>query len=193
WRGAAPVERAIMAGDANTGVSIMRLTAGLDAGPVCAAAAEPIRDEDTYGTLAPRLSARGGELLVDVLDRRARGEELDFSEQDDGEATYAEKISPGDRVLDPLRPAAALERVVRALEPHIGARAGLPDGTMLGVHHAAIVDDAGVAPPGVLARDGRLLLACSPGELELLRVTPPGGREMEGVAYLRGHGLPDGC
>jgi methionyl-tRNA formyltransferase len=193
WRGAAPVERAIMAGDAHTGVSIMRVTAGLDAGPVCAAAAEPIRDEDTYGTLASRLSARGGELLVEVLNRRARGEELDFSEQDDADATYAEKISAEDRVLDPLLPAAEVERVVRALEPHIGARAAIPDGTMLGVHRAAIAADAGGARPGVLARDGRLLFACSPGEVELLRVTPPGGREMDGAAYLRGHGLPDGC
>ena len=192
WRGAAPVERAIIAGDARTGVSIMRLTAGLDAGPVFAAAPEPIGAEDTYGTLAPRLSERGGDLLVEVLDHLARGEALEPTEQDDSEATYAEKISAEDRVLDPRRDAATLERVVRALEPHIGARVALTDGEMLGVRHAAVVPDTGSAPPGVFARDGRLLLGCSPGELELLRVVPPGAREMDGAAYLRGHGLREG-
>jgi len=194
WRGAAPVERAIMAGDARTGVSIMRVTAGLDAGPVCASAAEEIRSDDTYGTLATRLRERGGELLIDVLDRRARDGELEFTEQDDAQATYAEKISAADRVLDPSEPAVQVERVVRALQPHIGARAALADGAMLGVHRAALASDGGSqaragAQAGVFARDGRLLLACSPGELELLRVTPPGGREMDGAAYLRGHGL----
>ena len=195
WRGAAPVERAIMAGDARIGVSIMRLTAGLDAGPVCATAVEEIRPDDTYGTLAARLRERGGELLVDALDRRAREGELEFTEQDDAQATYAEKISAADRVLDPREPAAHVERVVRALHPHIGARAALSDGTMLGVHRAALASENGQqagtdAGAGVLACDGHLLLACSPGELELLRVTPPGGREMDGAAYLRGHGLP---
>jgi methionyl-tRNA formyltransferase len=192
WRGAAPVERAIMAGDPSTGVSIMRVTAGLDAGPVCAAVAEPIRADDTYGTLAPRLSERGAALLLEVLDRCARGEELEFTEQVDAEATYAEKISADDRVLDPNRPATEVERVVRALHPHVGARAALADGAMLGVHRVAVADGSGGthATPGVFARDGRLMLACSPGELELLRVTPPGGREMDGAAYLRGHGVP---
>jgi methionyl-tRNA formyltransferase len=195
WRGAAPVERAIIAGDARTGVSIMRLTAGLDAGPVYAATAEQIRPDDTYGTLAARLSEQGGELLIDVLDRCASDGQLEFTEQDDALATYAEKISAADRVLDPREAAVDAERVVRALHPHIGARAALADGTMLGVHRAALAPADGPqagagGDPGILARDGRLLLACSPGELELLRVTPPGGREMDGAAYLRGHGLP---
>jgi methionyl-tRNA formyltransferase len=193
WRGAAPVERAIMAGDGETGVSIMRVTAGLDAGPVCAAVAEPIRAQDTYGTLTARLSELGGALLVDVLDRRARGEEVEFSEQDDTGATYAEKISAEDRVLDPGTAAAELERVVRALHPHIGARVALADGTVLSVQRAALAEDEDASGgAGVFARDGRLLLACSAGMLELLRVTPPGGRELDGAAYLRGHGLPAG-
>jgi methionyl-tRNA formyltransferase len=191
WRGAAPVERAIMAGDARTGVSIMRLTAGLDSGPVCLAASEPVGTEDTYGSLAPRLQELAGELLLRALDRNAQGLPLEFSEQGSEGITYAEKIGPEDRLLDPARPAAELERVVRALHPHITARAALADGTLLGVHRAALAqDDPADGGLGVTARDGRLLLVCSPGTLELLAVQPPGGRAMDAAAYLRGHALP---
>ncbi len=209
WRGAAPIERAIMAGDARTGVSIMRLTAGLDSGPVCLAGVEPIRPDDSYGSLAARLQELGGELLV-----RALGQAPPFVEQPQEGITYAEKLGPADRLLDPARPAVELERVVRALHPHIGARVALADGTLLGVHRAALLaDDAlldnaaandddvthvhasgagaqarGEPVPSV--RDGRLLLDCAPGVLELLVVQPPGGRAMDASAYLRGHGLP---
>jgi methionyl-tRNA formyltransferase len=190
WRGAAPVERAIMAGDERTGVSIMRLTAGLDSGPVYSSASEPIAPEDSYGSLAERLQALGGDLLLDALDELAAGRELQFVEQDEREVTYAEKIEPGDRLLDPRRPAAELERVVRALHPHIGARAELPGGELLGVRRAALVpQDPVPARDGLLERDGRLLLACADGTLELLEVQPPGGRPMDAAAYLRGHGL----
>jgi methionyl-tRNA formyltransferase len=205
WRGAAPVERAIMAGDERTGVSIMRLTAGLDSGPVCLAGVEQIRPEDTYGSLAARLQELGGELLVQALDERPP-----YVEQPQEGITYAEKLAPADRLLDPSRPAVELERVVRALHPHIGARVELADGTLLGVHRAALLagEDAastnavgGLGPaagepspaagePGPRVRDGRLLLDCSPGVLELLVVQPPGGRAMDASAYLRGHGLP---
>lgn len=187
WRGAAPVERSIMAGDAETGVSIMRLTAGLDSGPVCLAASEPIRPDDTYGSLAPRLERVGSELLVRALDTLDRGEALDFIEQDEGLVTYAEKISPPDRLLDPGRPAAELWRVVRALTPRIGARVALPDGTMLGVGEAALAAPGTPSDEGLYEHDGRLLLACSPGALELLAVQPPGKRMMDAGAYLRGH------
>ena len=189
WRGAAPIERAILAGDAETGVSIMRLTAGLDSGPVCLAAAEPIAAADTYGTLAERLQELGGELLV-----RALRERPECREQPEEGVTYAEKVSAADRMLDPGRPAHELERTVRALEPHIGARLALADGAMLGVRAAALLDgeppvDAETA--GTLAAvEGRLLLRCSPGTLELLRVQPPGGRAMDAADYLRGR--PDG-
>jgi methionyl-tRNA formyltransferase len=191
WRGAAPVERAIMAGDERTGVSIMRLTAGLDSGPVCLAAEQPIRPDDTYGSLAPRLSKLGGELLV-----RALRERPPFVEQPDEGVTYAEKIGPEDRLLDPARAAVELERVVRALHPHIGARVALTDKTVLGVHRAALVLEDGAiggrgadgqGAPGLAIRDGRLLLDCAVGTLELLEVQPAGGRPMDAAAYLRGH------
>jgi methionyl-tRNA formyltransferase len=205
WRGAAPIERAITAGDPRTGVSIMRLTAGLDSGPVCLAEPEPIDREDTYGTLAPRLQALGAEMLLRVLDLTERGHPPPFREQDEQGATYAEKITPDDRLLDPTRAATELERVVRALEPHIGARVALADGSPLGVHRAAVLDSdprpgtgaerggrrlEGEPHLGVGVSDGRLLLRCREGALELLVVQPPGGRAMEAAAYLRGHQLP---
>lgn len=187
WRGAAPIERAIMAGDERTGVSIMRLTAGLDSGPVCLTKSEPILMDDTFGSLAPRLEQGGADLLLSALDTLGRGEPLPFAEQDEQLVTYAEKIGSADRLLDPSRPAAELERIVRALHPHIGARAALADGTLIGVRCAALTPDA-PAGTGVYASDGRLLLGCSRGGvLELLVVQPPGKRPMDAAAYLRGH------
>jgi methionyl-tRNA formyltransferase len=181
WRGAAPVERAIMAGDPRTGVSIMRLTAGLDSGPVCLQEADTIAPADTYGTLSERLCEIGGRLLVTALDRQPA-----FREQDESGATYAEKITAEDRVLDPDRPAAVLERIVRALHPHIGAAAMLADGTRLGIQAARVVA-AGPAP-GTLDLSGvRPVLGCADGALELVTVQPPGKRAMAGEAYLRGH------
>jgi methionyl-tRNA formyltransferase len=166
WRGAAPVERAIMAGDAETGVSIMRLTAGLDAGPVCLAASEPIRADDTYGSLAQRLQGLGADLLIRALDERPP-----FAEQDEVGVTYAEKIGPQDRTLDLSRPAVENERIVRALTPHIGARIELPGGQFLGVRAARATDDG----------------------LELLEVQPAGGRPMAYADYVRGHGAVPGA
>jgi methionyl-tRNA formyltransferase len=186
WRGAAPIERAIMAGDERTGVSIMSLTAGLDSGPVCLTAAEPIASQDTYGSLATRLRQIGGELLVRTLDLVAAGRPPAFVEQEETGVTYAEKIGPEDRLLDPARPAVELERVVRALHPHIGARVALSDQTLMGVHRARVVAD--MTAPGMLtAIDGRLLYGACDGTLELLEVQPPGGRPMDVAAYLRGH------
>ncbi|HTB49901.1 MAG TPA: methionyl-tRNA formyltransferase [Solirubrobacteraceae bacterium] len=191
WRGAAPIERAIMAGDERTGTSIMRLTAGLDSGPVCLTASEPIRPDDTFGSLAARLERTGGELLVSVLDMLEGGEQLPFAEQDERLVTYAEKIGPADRLLDPSRPAAELERVVRALNPHIGTRVALPDGTQLGVRRSRLASLPGSEDiDGVYAHEGKLLLGCADGALELLEVQPAGKRSMDAGAFLRGRGLP---
>ena len=180
WRGAAPIERAIIAGDERTGVSIMRVTAGLDSGPVCAQAQEPILPDDTYGTLALRLEVIGGDLLVRTLDERPP-----CTEQDDSLATYADKITAADRRLDPALSPVELERVVRALTPHIGAQVELPDGTLLGVHAARAVPTG--PEPGNVALDGPVpVLGCAGGGLELLVVKAPGRREMSGEAWLRG-------
>jgi len=186
WRGAAPIERAIMAGDERSGVCIMRLTEGLDSGPVCLAAEEPIGARDTYGTLAARLASLGGTLLVQALDTSPP-----FAEQDEGGATYAEKITAEDRLLSPDRPAVELARIVRALTPHIGAAITGSDGERLGVWEATARDpQAGDPAPGELrldARGGRgPILGCAPGTLELITVQPAGRKAMPGDAYLRG-------
>jgi methionyl-tRNA formyltransferase len=186
WRGAAPIERAIMAGDTTTGVSIMELTAGLDSGPVCLEQTEPIGPRDTYGTLARRLQGIGGELLVRALD-----ESPTCAEQDEARVTYADKITAADRQLDPTQPAAQLERTVRALTPHIGAYVALADGTQLGVREARVAqpqgDPADPGPPGTISFDGPLpVLATADGTLELVVVQPPGKRPMPGGDYLRG-------
>jgi methionyl-tRNA formyltransferase len=183
WRGAAPIERAIMAGDGTTGVSIMQVTAGLDSGPVCLRAAEPIDAADTYLTLAGRLAELGGELLVRALDT-----DPPCHEQDDGLATYADKISPEDRRLDPARPAAELARTVRALTPHVGAYVELEDTTRLGVSEARAIEDGPHPPaqPVLETSDRAPALVCASGRLELLVVKPPGRREMSGEDWLRG-------
>ena len=198
WRGAAPLERALIAGDAETGVAIMRLTAGLDSGPVCLLERTPIDPRETYGTLAPRLERIGGDLLVRALDERPP-----FAEQDEEGVTYADKIGPDDRTLDPVRDdAAALDRVVRALTPHIGARLPLAQDdrpAFLGVAAARPLTAAQLselavpapAPGALAAADGRLLLGAVGGTvLELEAVQPPGGRAMAAADYLRGRGLP---
>jgi methionyl-tRNA formyltransferase len=175
-----------MAGDERTGVSIMRLTAGLDSGPVCLAGVEQIDPQDTYGTLASRLQELGADLLLQALDERPP-----FREQPEEGITYAEKIAVEDRLLDPARPALELERTIRALHPHIGARLALADGSLLGVHRAVLEqgETAPSAGPGLRVHDGRLLLHCTPGALELTVVQPPGGRAMDAAAFLRGHAL----
>lgn len=159
WRGAAPIERAILAGDADTGVSIMRLTAGLDSGPVGMQERVAIEPDDDYGSLAARLESLGGELLV-----RALSENPAFVEQDEAGVTYAEKLTAEDRRLDPTEPAELQARRVRALSPHIGAYLEQPDGTRLGVWKAFAKGD----------------------QLELVTVQPPGKRPMPWADYLRG-------
>lgn len=164
WRGAAPIERAIMAGDAETGVSIMELVEALDAGPVQLQERLPIGPDDTYGDVAPRLVDLGSEMLLRALDAVADGTLQATPQPEDG-VTYAEKIAAADRDLDPQAPAQAQHDHVRALAPHIGARLRLDDGTVLGVRRTRLAED---------------------GTLELLEVQPPGGKPMPYDAYLRG-------
>jgi methionyl-tRNA formyltransferase len=156
WRGAAPVERAIMAGDEETGVTIHRTVEALDAGPVAAERSFPIAPEDDAGVVYERAAEIAAELLRGVLAE----DEPRFEPQAEDGVTYAEKIRPGDRVLDEDAPAQELVNRVRALSPHIGARLG-----DLIVWRAQVAED---------------------GSFEPLEVQPAGGRRMAYDAYLRG-------
>jgi methionyl-tRNA formyltransferase len=188
WRGATPIERAIMAGDARTGVSVMQLTAGLDAGPVALCEELPIGSEDDFESLSGKLSTLGGEMLVEALDLSERGE-LRFEAQADDEVTYAEKIEGAERRLDPARPAGELARTVRALTPHVGAYLEIGEESRLGVRRARAVD-VSVRQGEMKAEWGVLLLGCGRGALRLEVVQPPGGKPMAADAYLRGHPVP---
>jgi len=184
WRGAAPVERAIEAGDEETGVTIMRPTAELDAGPICLQRVEPIRPDDDYGSLAERLAELGGELLVETLDA-----EPACREQPDQGVTYASKIEPDDRLLHPERPADELERRVRALRPHVGTYVELGEGERLGVRRAGLAAGVDDVKPGELAvRDSTLLYGAAQGALELFEVQPAGRKPMPAADWLRGRG-----
>lgn len=156
WRGPAPVERAIMAGDPETGVSIIRLVEELDAGPVGAAGRFPIGLDDNAGVVFERAADMGSELIDGVLVRR------EFKPQE-GEVTYAEKIRAADRELDWTRPPDQLHNQIRALSPHIGARGEL-HGRRVIVWRSRLVD----------------------GRLEILEVQPEGGRRMTLAEFERG-------
>jgi methionyl-tRNA formyltransferase len=188
WRGAAPIERALMAGDTHTGVTIFKLTEGLDSGPMGLQRAEPIHLDDTRGTLATRLARLGGELLIESFEAAEAGA-LELSEQPEEGVTYAEKITPVERRLDPSRPAAELERVVRALTPGIGAFVELEGDVRLGVE-AARAADGRLEQGEVQVVEGRLLVGCAAGALQLDIVKPAGGRAMRAADYLRGHTPP---
>jgi methionyl-tRNA formyltransferase len=188
WRGAAPIERAIMAADAETGVTVMRVEAGLDSGPIALSHALAIRPREDHGALSARLAELGGELILRAIELRARNE-LEYTEQDDSQATYAEKITPEERRLDPARSAEELERIVRALNPHVGTYIELDGGDRLGVR--AAVAEEGDLGQGRLASDGGALrLGCSDGVLRMEIVQPAGRRPMPADAYLRGHAVP---
>jgi methionyl-tRNA formyltransferase len=189
WRGAAPIERAIMAGDEHTGTTIMRVTEELDAGPVALIESSLIGVEDYYDDVAGRLADLGGELLVRALDLEQAGE-LSFIDQDESEATYAEKISPEERHLDPSRPAAALAWTVHALNPHIGTHVQLEDGERLGVRRARAVEHA--PPLGMFEEsDGAaLVLGTAEAGLALETVQPPGKRAIAAAEFVRGYPIP---
>jgi methionyl-tRNA formyltransferase len=146
WRGAAPIERALMAGDAETGTTIIKLVPELDAGPIAAQRAFPVEEEDDYASIAARTAELGVELLDEVLPSPS------FTPQPSEGVTYAEKIGPNDRVLDWSRPPEELLNRVRALSPHIGARAEL-DGRQLTVWRARLED--GKLVPGEVQPEGR--------------------------------------
>ena len=195
WRGAAPIQRAVMAGDAETGVQVMRMTAGLDEGAVLATARTPILADDTAATLADRLSALGAALLPPTLEAVATGRAVEVPQA--GEPTYAKKIRPAEARLDWARPAAELDRHVRGLSPVPGAWFEAPDrhgGPPVRVKALLSRPVEGWGAPGEVLedREGGLVVATGAGALRLLRGQREGRGAQDAVDLLRGLPMPPG-
>ncbi len=185
WRGAAPIQRAIWAGDEETGIAVMKMEAGLDTGPVLAIRRTPIGAEDTAGTLHDRLAALGADLLLETLPRWAAGEIVPQPQPEEG-VTYAEKIGKAEGRIDWSRPAEDIDRQIRALSPWPGAFT-LLEGERLKILSARPEEhpDMRAMEAGTVLADG-LLIACGEGALRLLRVQRPGKRPMSAAEMLRG-------
>jgi methionyl-tRNA formyltransferase len=191
WRGAAPIQHALLAGDASTGISVMQMDAGLDTGPVHLLRATPIEALETAGELHDRLSILAAEALTLALPALLAGTSVATPQRDEL-ATSAPKIAKDDARLDWHAPAVDLERRVRAFNPWPVAEARLSDGRRLRVWEAAALADAGpTAPPGAIVAVGRtgIDVATGVGVLRLLKVQPPSARAMTAAAYLAAHSL----
>jgi methionyl-tRNA formyltransferase len=186
WRGAAPIQRAILAGDSETGISIMQMDEGLDTGPVLIQEAIPILAREDAGTLHDRLAALGARKMVDALEALAKGT-LEPRPQSAQGATYASKIAKADAMLDWHRPAEDLERVVRAFRPAPGASTSL-DGHPLKIWRACVREGT-LEPGAVRVADGILVAGCGRGLLEIQELQRSGGRRLSAGEFLRGYRL----
>ena len=191
WRGAAPIQRAIMAGDKTTGVEIMRMTEGLDEGPVLASESLRIDALETAGTLHDRLAATGADLLVRTMAAVERGEAVETPQAEDG-STYAKKIRPKEARLNWAKPAADLDRKIRGLSPFPGAwfEAQTEKGPVRVKALLSRVEDA-EGEPGV-ALDDTMLIGTGQGAVRLLRVQREGKGPQEAEVFLRGFPVPAG-
>lgn len=182
WRGAAPIHRAIEAGDASTGITLMQMDAGLDTGDMLLVAHEAIRSDDTTAALHDRLALLGGQLVVQGL---ADFDRLQRTPQPAEGVTYAHKIDKAEAAIAWTQPAAVIERRVRAFDPFPGASFVL-DGEVIKLWRAALRPDQHGRPGEVLAaQDGRLTVACGEGALDLLQLQRPGGRRIDAAALLQ--------
>jgi len=186
WRGAAPIQRAIMAGDATTGVQVMRMTAGLDEGDVLLSEETPIRADDTAATLSERLSRLGAGLLPRALGALERGGAIETPQS--GEPTYARKIKPAEARLDWTRPAIEIDRHIRGLSPFPGAWFEI-EGVRVKALMSALADGTG---PSGQALDDRLLIACGEGAVRLLTVQREGKGRQSAEDFVRGFPVPAG-
>lgn len=176
WRGAAPIQRAIEAGDQQSGVTVMRMEAGLDTGPMLLKVSTPISATDTGGSLHDRLAELGSAAVVEAVSQLAAGQ-LPGEAQDDSLATYAHKLNKDEARLDWSRPAVELERLIRAFNPWPLCHSSL-NGEPLKVHAAQLGDGHG-QPGSILAADKNgLSVACGTGALRLTRLQLPGGKPL---------------
>ncbi|MEJ0059999.1 MAG: methionyl-tRNA formyltransferase [Terricaulis sp.] len=191
WRGAAPIQRALMAGDRVTGVQVMQMEEGLDTGPVFASAETPISPDDTAASLHDRLSALGAPLLADTLARIERGEIVARPQAEEG-VIYAHKIDPAEARIDWSRPAREIDLKIRGLSPFPGAWFELP--TARGPLRVKVLDarlGQGVGAPGE-ALDDALLIACGEGAVRLTSVQREGRGALPAGEFLRGAPVPAG-
>jgi methionyl-tRNA formyltransferase len=183
WRGAAPVERAILAGDESTGVSLMQLDEGLDTGPVIAAVETPIAPDETGGSLTGRLAYLGGMLIDDAMTEMLAGK-LDSARQLRTGVTIANRLDRSEGRIDPSWTALYAERAIRAFSPRPGAWFSI-DGTRCRVHRASFSDEA-VTPGAIAPFNGVAVLGLEGGSLDLDLVQPSGKAIMTGTAWLNG-------
>jgi methionyl-tRNA formyltransferase len=184
WRGAAPIHRAIEAGDAETGITIMQMDAGLDTGPMLIKRVEPIQPDDTTGSLHDRLAWVGAELIVEALEALPAGT-LKATPQPAEGVTYAAKIGKAEAAVDWTRPAIEIERAVRAFNPFPGAIATL-DGTPVKLWRARAIDATGTPGEVLLAEGAGVIVACGEGALCVTELQKPGARRMPAADFLRG-------
>jgi methionyl-tRNA formyltransferase len=189
WRGAAPIQRAILAGDARTGISIMQMDAGLDTGPVLLEMQAPIMCNDSAGSLHDGLAALGGAAIVEALAGIAAGSLQPRPQPIDG-VTYAAKISPAEARLDWTRSAKELGLAVRAFNPTPGAWTTLPNGERLKILEAFVAEEDDVGVPGEM--DEEFTIACGVGSLHPLKVQRQGKRPMLTAEFLRGFSVKPG-
>ena len=189
WRGAAPIQRALIAGDAETGVTIMQMDEGLDTGPMLLQECVPIGPEDDAGLLHDKLASLGASLILPALDGLAAGT-LAARPQPSAGITYAAKLTRDDERLDWRQPAADLARRVRALSPRPGAWFAM-NGDRLKVLAGQPIAKASRVEPGVVL-DDRLTIACGDGALRIVRIQRPGRAPMSAEEFLRGYRLPQG-
>ncbi len=187
WRGAAPIQRAILAGDRETGVSIMQMDEGLDTGPVLHRVATPIRPGDTAGTLHDRLASLGAQALLDTLDRIMEGSARPVP-QEEAAATYAPKIEKQEAVLDWNASAEELDRRVRAFNPWPVAQTTWK-GKVLRIWQAEPLAEMPDAPAGTVVRAGKegIDVATGNGMLRITRLQGAGGKPLDAAAFLNGH------
>ncbi len=187
WRGAAPIQRAIEAGDTQTGITLMQMDAGLDTGAMLLKEATPITPEDTTATLHDRLAAIGARLVVQGLADLARGALHPVPQPAEG-VSYAHKIDKAEAAIDWQQPAAVIERRLRAFDPFPGGTAVL-GGQAVKVWRARVIPGTGTPGCPLAAADGRLVVACGDGALELLELQLPGGKRIGAREFLQRHPL----
>ena len=191
WRGAAPIQRAIMAGDAETGVAIMRIEQGLDTGAICLAERTPIWPVETAGELHDRMATLGAELMVKALGDLANGSLACWPQHEQG-VTYAAKIEPGETRIDWSRPARDVHNLIRGLSPHPGAWFEIDlNGKRERVTALRSTLAEGKGKPGTVL-DDQLTIACGKGSVRLLQVQRAGKRPMPVAEFWRGAKLPVG-